>query len=167
MTALRADAQRNLDRLLDAAAECFAERGVEASMDEIARRAGVGHGTVFRRFPTKEALLAAIVAKRAEELASAAVEALGDPDVGGAFTAFMRRLAELYARDRTLIDCLGRCGESAEVTVLVDVVRRLVRKAQRAGVVRRDVTADEVLALVPALSLSPEVILDGLRPPLR
>ena len=59
---LRADAQRNLDRLLEAAAECFAEQGVDASIDEIARRAGVGHGTVFRRFATKDALLAAILA---------------------------------------------------------------------------------------------------------
>ena len=58
---MRADAQRNLDRLLEAAAECFSEKGVDVSVAEIARRAGVGQGTVFRRFPTKDALLAAVL----------------------------------------------------------------------------------------------------------
>ena len=67
---LRADAQRNLDRLLEAAAECFAEQGVDASVDEIARRAGVGHGTVFRRFPTKDALLAAVLATQMLQLST-------------------------------------------------------------------------------------------------
>ena len=69
---LRADAQRNLDRLLEAAAECFAEQGVDVSVDEIARRAGVGHGTVFRRFPTKDALLAAVLAGQMLQLSNAA-----------------------------------------------------------------------------------------------
>ena len=70
MTAtLRADARRNLDRLLEAASECFAEQGLDASIDEIAKRAGIGHGTVFRRFPTKEALLVAVIRERLHELA--------------------------------------------------------------------------------------------------
>jgi AcrR family transcriptional regulator len=167
VTTLRVDAQRNLDRVLDAAAVCFAEHGVDASVQEIARLAGVGQGTVFRRFPTKDALLAAVVAKSASELAIDAVRALGDPDVGAAFDAFMRRFAALYAHDRLLIEGLDRCVEAPEVVALKDVVRRLVRKAQRAGFVRRDVTPDEVLALVPAMSLNAGVILDGLRPPLR
>jgi len=61
VSVLRADARRNLGLVLDAASEVFAERGPDASIDEIARRAGVGHGTVFRRFPTKDALLAAVL----------------------------------------------------------------------------------------------------------
>jgi AcrR family transcriptional regulator len=64
MTVLRADAQRNLNRVLEAATEAFAEFGADVSVDEIARRAGVGHATVFRRFPTKEALIAAVVLAR-------------------------------------------------------------------------------------------------------
>ena len=60
---MRADAKRNLDRVIDAACECFAAGGVDVSIDEVARRAGVGHGTVFRRFPTKEALLDAVLGK--------------------------------------------------------------------------------------------------------
>jgi AcrR family transcriptional regulator len=167
VTALRVDAQRNLDRVLDAAAVCFAEHGVDASVDEIARKAGVGHGTVFRRFPTKDALLAAVVSKSASELGVDAVLALRNPDVGAAFDSFMRQFAGLYARNRALIEGLDRCVEAPEVCALKDVVRRLVRKAQRAGIVRRDVTPDEVLALVPAMSLNADVILDGLRPPVR
>ena len=68
MTPLRADAQRNLDRLLGAASECFSEQGVHASVDEIARRAGVGHGTVFRRFPTKDLLLEAVLARELDRM---------------------------------------------------------------------------------------------------
>ena len=90
---LRADAQRNLDRLLGAAAECFAEQGVDASVDEIARRAGVGHGTVFRRFPTKDALLAAVLASHMAELAAAAEAACDEPDAGEAFDRFVRAAA--------------------------------------------------------------------------
>ena len=125
MTELRADAQRNLDRVLEAASDCFAEQGVDVSIDEIARRAGVGHGTVFRRFPSKDALLSAVVLRRVVELTAAAEAALGEPDAGAA--------------------------------------GRLVRRAQRAGALRRDVGPRDVLELIPAANRHPDVILDGLR----
>ncbi len=164
---LRADAQRNLDRVLLAAAECFAERGVDASADEIARRAGVGHGTVYRRFPTKDALLAAVLGVHLRELAATADAALAEPEPGEAFARFLRDAADAYARNRSLIEAIDRCQQTPEAGELVQAVRRLLRRAQQAGAVRGDVTADDVLSLVPTASRFPEVILDGLRPPTR
>ena len=82
MSTLRADAQRNHDRVLVAAAEAFAEHGPDVSADEIARRAGVGHGTVYRRFPSKDALIAAVVSARLSELSDRAEELLAEPDAG-------------------------------------------------------------------------------------
>ena len=111
---LRADAQRNLDALLGAAAECFAEQGVDASVDEIARRAGVGHGTVFRRFPTKDALLVAVLEVQMRELVILADDALHG-DVGEGFERFMRQGADAYARNRALIDAVKRCEHTPSV----------------------------------------------------
>ncbi|HYA08335.1 MAG TPA: helix-turn-helix domain-containing protein [Gaiellaceae bacterium] len=163
MSELRADAQRNLDRVLEAACECFAEQGVDVSVDEIARRAGVGHGTVFRRFPSKDALLSAVVLRPVRELTAAAESALEEPDAGAAFDRFFRRAVELYAENRALVEGFGRCLETDEVAAMEVAVGRLVRRAQRAGALRSDVTARDVLELVPAASRHPDVILDGLR----
>ena len=104
MAALRADAQRNLDRVLIAASEAFAVHGPNVSVDEIARRAGVGHGTVFRRFPNKEALLAAVVAARIQELSAVAESLIDEPDAGAAFERFVWQVAESQASDRALFD---------------------------------------------------------------
>jgi AcrR family transcriptional regulator len=161
---LRADAQRNLDRLLEAAGECFAERGIDCSVDEIARRAGVGHGTVFRRFPTKEALLLAVVARRVEALTVVAEEAADAPDVEAAFAGFVRYAAESYARDRGLVQGLDRCAGRPELAALVAAVDRLARRAHDAGVLRRDLGAEDVLRLIPTASFYPDVVLDGLKP---
>ena len=161
---LRADAQRNLDRLLEAAGEVFAEQGVDGSIDEIARRAGVGHGTVFRRFPTKEALLAAILAGHMLELTSAAEASYEETDPGEAFDGFVRRVADAYARNRVLVDAVKRCEAMPEVDELVDAVGRLLRRPQDAGAVRRDVSAEDVLALIPTAAVYPDIVLDGLRP---
>ncbi len=177
---LRADARRNLERVLEAAAEVFAERGPDASVDEIARRAGVGHATVFRRFPTKESLIAAIVGERLrllEELAAAGADAA---DPGAAFEAFVWGAAELHNRDRALFEGLERCvGNelvSAKRGTLREHVARLVARAQEQGSLRADVGADDVTSLVRAaiqagLEAEPDawrrfvaVVLDGLRP---
>jgi AcrR family transcriptional regulator len=160
---LRADAQRNRDRVLEAASECFAEQGVDVSVDEIARRAGVGHGTVFRRFPSKDALLSAVVLARVRELTAAAESAVAEPDAGAAFDRFFRLAVELYGQNRALVEGFGRCIETGEVAAMEAAVARLVRRAQRAGAIRRDVTSRDVLELVPAASRHPDVILDGLR----
>jgi AcrR family transcriptional regulator len=161
---LRADAQRNLDRLLEAAAECFSEKGVDVSVAEIARRAGVGQGTVFRRFPTKDALLAAVLTKEMLQLSNTAMTAYSEPDAGKAFDYFVRNVAEAYARNHALIEAMKRCEATPEVDALVDAVARLLRRAQDAGAIRTDITATDVLALVPTASTYPEIVLDGLRP---
>ncbi|HEY4412220.1 MAG TPA: helix-turn-helix domain-containing protein [Gaiellaceae bacterium] len=162
MSTLRADAQRNLDRVLVAATECFAESGVNASVDEIARRAGVGHGTVFRRFPTKEALIAAVIDAHVTVLTAVAEEGRREP---GGFERFIRVAAESYAENRGLLDAMTKCRHTQQIGALREAVQKLVRKAQLRGEVRRDVKVDDVLALIPAASQFPDVILDGLRPP--
>jgi AcrR family transcriptional regulator len=174
VTQLRADAQRNLGRVLDAAAEVFAERGPAASVDEIARRAGVGHATVFRRFPTKDALIEAVALERVRELTAAAQSALANDDTGSAFYDFMWTAAELHVRDRRLFECFDRCIESPELATLHGLAARLVERAQAAGAVRSDVTAADIEAMFRAVLRSAlpgqwrryvEVVLDGLRPP--
>ena len=162
---LRADAQRNLDRLLDVAGECFAERGLDVSIDEIAKRAGVGHGTVFRRFPTKDALVAAVIDEQIKELLGAARQALELPDAGEAFVGFFRRVAAHYADNLWLIEGLDRCSGSPQKAALVDAVSRLVERAQETGGLRLDVTAEDVLSLVPTAARYPDIVLAGLRPP--
>jgi AcrR family transcriptional regulator len=160
---LRADAQRNLDRLLDVAGECFAERGLEVSIDEIARRAGVGHGTVFRNFASKDALVVAVLNQRLSELAHAARAALDEPDAWDGFAGFFRRTAALYAQNLALIDCVHRCEGSPEKGELGRAVTELVERAQGAGALRRDVSAEDVMALIPTAARYPEIVLDGLR----
>jgi AcrR family transcriptional regulator len=181
-TELRADAQRNLERVLDAATELFAARGCDVSVDEIARRAGVGHATVFRRFPTKDALISAVVSKQIRELIGFVEEALAEADAGEAFREFVWHAGGLYACDRGLEEGFSRCAAEPEVAEakaeLNELVGQLIERAQKAGAVRPDVAADDVSTLVSAAirgawnSPEPdawrryvEVVLDGLRPP--
>ena len=159
---MRADAQRNLDRVIDAACECFAAGGVDVSIDEVARRAGVGHGTVFRRFPTKEALLDAVLGKEMDRMLLLAESALAEPDPGEGFSGFFRAAAEGYGRNRALVESKERCHELAQMPLLQAAADELVRRAQSAGALRRDLTAEEIFELVPAASRFPDVILDGL-----
>jgi len=160
---LRSDAQRNLDRLLDVAGECLAERGLGCSIDEIARRAGVGHGTVFRRFATKDELVTAVLGRQLAQLTASATAALADEDAWDGFERFLRAAGELYAANLALITGYERCLGSLEKDELISAVERLVRRAQRTGVLRRDVTAEDVMRLVPAAAGYPDVVLDGLR----
>jgi len=164
-TKLRADARRNYDRLFGAACECFAESGVAVSVDEIARRAGVGHGTVFRRFPSKEALLNAVLGRELDRLLVVAQVALAEPDVGQAFADFFRACAEAYGRNRALLEGVERCRGLPEAAAFQECARRLIQHAQEAGALRSDLTAEEVFELVPAASRFPDVVLDGLRSP--
>jgi AcrR family transcriptional regulator len=180
MAALRADAQRNLDRVLVAAGEAFAAHGPNVSVDEIARRAGVGHGTVFRRFPNKEALLGAVVAQRIRELAELAESLAEEHDVGAAFDGFVWRVAELQASDRALFECGPLCAEMPEVaeakTRLHAAVAQLVTRAQEQGALRNDVEPDDVPVLIGSAIMGAAqagnrdawrryvtVVLDGLR----
>ena len=173
MSVLRSDAQRNLERVLSAAAEAFAAYGPDVSIDEIARRAGVGHATVFRRFPTKGSLIDAVMEEHVRRVRRLADDALGADDAGAAFTEFVWGAAELHMEKRGLHACLPHC-ETAEAADLEHAALELVERAQRAGAIRRDVTPLEVGLLVrAALETAPtetwraflRVVLDGLQPP--
>jgi AcrR family transcriptional regulator len=173
VTTLRSDAQRNLGRVLDAAAEVFAERGPSASVDEIARRAGVGHATVFRRFPTKDSLIRAVVDRRIAELHELADEALEHGDAGAAFTDFVWRAAEVAAEDRRLDECFLKCSDSPTLRALRDAGARITSRAQEAGAVRKDIPPHEVGELVRAAirvagagdwRRNVQIVLDGLQP---
>ena len=172
MTPLRADAQRNLALVLDAAGEAFAEYGPDVSVDEIARRAGVGHATVFRRFPTKEALVAAVAETYVAGLLAHAHTALAEEDPTAAFYGFVWQAAELHASGRRLVECVGRCGESPGPAELAEAVELLAARAQAAGALRDDIAGKDVYTLVgAAIESAPagqwrryvEVVLAGLR----
>jgi AcrR family transcriptional regulator len=172
MTELRADARRNLERVLDAATEVFAASGPDVSIDEIARAAGVGHGTVFRRFPTKDDLMYAVIERRIDEIRSVLEAEVAAADPGEAFFRAIVRVAELHMDAPGLRECVLRCGKppKAELDVLAT---KLIARAQRAGTLRRDLRPVDVKQLVESvLSAAPSeqwrsylsVVLDGLRP---
>jgi AcrR family transcriptional regulator len=172
MTELRADARRNYERVLDAATEVFAASGPDASIDEIARLAGVGHGTVFRRFPTKDELMYAVVERHVAQLCTLAEEALASDDPGEAFFDFARAAAELGMTTPGLNKCIVHCGEKPGAAELEELGAKIVSRAQRAGALRRDIEPSDVAPLIrAALIAAPEgqwrryldVVLDGLR----
>jgi AcrR family transcriptional regulator len=160
---MRADAQRNLDRLLTVAGECLAERGLDVSVDEIARRAGVGHGTVFRRFASKDELVAAVLRQQLEELTETAVAAAADEDAWAGLERFVRTAAAGYAKNRALFDGIERCIRPPDKERLVAAVAEIVDRAHRTGAIRADVTTDDVMELMPTAVRYPDVVLDGLR----
>jgi AcrR family transcriptional regulator len=179
-TALRADAQRNRGRILDAAAEAFAEVGPDVTIDEIARRAGVGHGTVFRRFPTKDALRAAVIQVRLDEMLVQAKVLLGRADAGAALEEFVWFGAECARRDRALFEGVEKCLDvdvSAAKHELHETVDKLIRRARRQGSIRRALDSRDIGALVgSAIQASMhserpdawrryiQVVLDGVKP---
>jgi AcrR family transcriptional regulator len=164
---LRADAERNRKRLLDAAAEVFAEQGLEASTAEIARRAGVGHGTVFRRFPTKDDLVAAIVVDRLGEITETAAALLAGSPTGGRVLAFMTELAQIHVRDHGLVEAVNGTRALADPGVhdahgaLLDVVEEIVKADREAGLVREDLGAFDVMALTKAVASACEPGIPG------
>jgi AcrR family transcriptional regulator len=182
-TALRADAQRNLVRVLDAAREVFAEQGIDAPVTDIAERAGVGVGTIFRRFPTKDDLLVAVVEQRTVQLIDAADAALESTDPGAALRSFMETAAAMHISDvcwcEAGSDLFGRDGIRELIDVLVGKMGELLTRAQTAGQVRSDVRALDIPVLLMAVAKSGlmleeavpgawkrylGIILDGLRP---
>jgi AcrR family transcriptional regulator len=155
---LRADAQRNREAILSAAEAEFRDRGVEASIDSIAERAGVGVGTVYRNYETKEALMRAIIAAHVGPLVEAARQALADPDPGAAFIGFIRRITNESCQFKALADSLAGAGLDVMAVKeqaggeLIASVRRLFERAQQAGAIRPDVTADDLATLIQGLS---------------
>ncbi|GAA1974767.1 helix-turn-helix domain-containing protein [Catenulispora subtropica] len=153
---LRADARRNRERVLAAADEAFALEGPGVPLDEIARRAGVGAGTVHRHFPTKEALLEAVLVGRLEAMLAEVREALATADPGSAFFGFFESMTDYAQNKMDLADALGRHGVDVMAatrkvsSVLKEALGELLRRAQKAGAVRTDVTVDDLHALVVA-----------------
>ncbi|MBO0826554.1 MAG: TetR/AcrR family transcriptional regulator [Streptosporangiales bacterium] len=151
---LRADARRNRDRVLAAAQEAFAEHGVGVPLDEIARRAGVGAGTVYRHFPTKEALFEAVVVHQVDELIEEAAGLARSEDPGAAFFDFLGRLAETATTKRDLTDVLAGSGVDLGAAVaerseaMMKALGRLLRRGQRAGAVRTDIGMPDLTALL-------------------
>jgi AcrR family transcriptional regulator len=157
---LRADARRNRDRVLEAARAAFAAEGSDASLDEIARLAGVGAGTVYRHFATKEALFEAVVFDRIAELVDVARALLDDQDPGRAFSSFVERLALEGAQKRDVVEAFAndgihlQLGEAPIVRTLMAVLSELLGRAQRVGAVRSDIGVDDVMALLTGTAYS-------------
>lgn len=180
---LRADAARNRDRLLAAATEVFAERGLDAPLEEIARRAAVSIGTLYNHFPTREALLDTIFPARMAKLAEQAAAARVDPDPWNGFVRFTEALFALHAEDRGLNDALARRVPLSPG--LLEACHRcfahldeLIDRARAGGQLRADFETTDFAALVWAMSqiiretvdVAPDVwrrslalFLDGLR----
>lgn len=178
----RADARRNRERVLESARLVFAQRGLDAQIDDIARGAGVGVGTVYRHFPTKEDLLEALAQARFEGLADRAREALDAADGWQGFVDFMTYSARVMAEDRLLSEAMDQrpdtCGRAADDVHLIDLVGALVERAKATGALREDIVAWDVPGLIcgigravrsapgtPALSWQRhlEIILAGMR----
>lgn len=146
---LRADAQRNRDKVLRAAQAAFAVSGLRVPVNEIAARAGVGPGTVYRHFPTKEALFEAVVTARLADLLADARSRASSADPGAAFFGFLQKVADEGAVKRDLPDAITVAGPlQSELAAALDV---LLRRAQRAGTVRVDITTAEVIVLLKSL----------------
>jgi AcrR family transcriptional regulator len=149
---LRSDAQRNRDAILAAARRVFPEQGLEAPLEEIARRAGVGIATLYRRFPTRTELLDAVLAPAVQEHVDAAEQALAMEDPWEGFASYLERSCQLQASDRGLNDIMSmRLPRATAVEAakrrLYRLVEELVARAQRAGRLRADVTQEDLVFL--------------------
>jgi AcrR family transcriptional regulator len=140
---LRRDAERNRQRILDAARVVFADRGLSGSHDDIAREAGVGVGTVYRRFPDKEQLIDALFEARIQEIADVARAATAHPDPWEALVGFLMRTQELQSQDRGLKELVLGGSRGAERAVaarslIAPLASQVLQRAKDAGVVRGD-----------------------------
>jgi AcrR family transcriptional regulator len=175
---LRADAARNRARVLEVAYETFAADGLSVPIDEIARRAGVGAGTVYRHFPTKEALFQAIVTDHIQRLVDSGYALLKSDGPGEALFAFLRSMVLQWgAKDRGLVEALAGLGIDVEQEAedpFLTLLGELLRAAQKAGTARRDIGVREVKSILvgcqameaynPELAeRATDVVVDGLR----
>jgi AcrR family transcriptional regulator len=153
---LRADAQRNLARIIEAACEVFARDGLDASVADVAARAGVGTATIFRRFPTKDDLVTAVLEHELEAFAARAREASESDDPGAAVSDFMTAAIQSFIEDRCFCEASGsdlflRPRMQELVADLTSSLDQLLRRAQAAGAIRDDVVAADLGFLINAV----------------
>jgi AcrR family transcriptional regulator len=182
---MRADARRNYDRLLDAAKEAFAEHGTDAPLDDIAKRAGVGSGTLYRHFPTRTDLIEAVFVQRVSGLVATSAELADNGDPEQSLTTFLGLVIEQSSTYRGLASALmaalnekGSAISRSCHTMVYDSASKLLDRAKEAGVVRDDVDVRDLLKLVNGIALAAEgsdddpdlvgrlitLVLNGLRP---
>jgi AcrR family transcriptional regulator len=181
---LRRDAERNRQRILKAASEVFTECGLEVSLDQVARQAGVGVGTVYRRFRTKEELVEALFDERIDAIAAVAERAAMEPDPWTGLVFFMEQMAEMLAGDLGLRQLLmfatyGQDRVAYARQRNAPLVQELLERAQAAGQVRSDLMPTDIPFLVFVLTEAAQIarptrpdlwrrylalILDGMRP---
>ena len=179
---MRADARRSRAKLLEAATAAFAEHGADAPLEDIARRAGVGIGTLYRHFPTRLDLQSAVFLSQVKGVCAQADELILDSPAEQAFAAWVRILTRYMVTkrglSRALIDSLGRESEliSGCSLAMRETMDRLLRHTQETGVIRPDVNAVDLLRLVHGICAATEqapedtdrllsLMLDGLRGP--
>jgi AcrR family transcriptional regulator len=177
---LRADARENRARLITAATAAFAEKGADAPLEDVARRAGVGIGTLYRHFPTRLDLQAAVFRSQVGAVCGKGEELAGSVPPAEAFAGYLRALAGYLVTKRglshALIEAVGLESEliSSCWGAMRETTERLLSDAQQAGAIRLDVDATDVMRLVHGVSVSTEkaperadmllsVMLDGLR----
>ena len=155
---LRADAERNRERILVAAEEAFLERGAGVPLEEVAKRANVGIGTLYRRFPTREALLAATSNERFLSAAQTCRARDEDSEPGDALRQFLAELAKNTSVYRSLAASLGTVIQHGTPGCLAITAegQRLLRRAQDAGIIRGDASFDDIICVVSAISIAVE-----------
>jgi AcrR family transcriptional regulator len=182
---MRADARRNYERLLDAAKAAFAEHGTDAPLDDIAKRAGVGSGTLYRHFPTRVDLIEAVFRLQLQSIVDHATELMTVPDAGEALTQFLRRMIDHSNTYRGLARALmialtneGSALARSCHTMLYGAGGRLLDRAKQQGAVRPGVELGDLLKLVNGIALATDqdsddehlsdrllaLLVDGLRP---
>ena len=151
---MRADALKNRERILEAAEATFASLGLSVPIDVVAERAGVGVGTLYRHFPTKEALFEAIVMTRLDDLVGGTKTCIDADDPADAFFSFLRRFANEALAKADLFDAMNAAGFDikSRCAEMVDDLKRgldaLIARAKAVGAIRPDVTGDEVMSLI-------------------
>jgi len=163
---LRADAARNRARILDAARTAFAEAGLDVGVEEIARRAGVGKGTLYRRFPTKEALVRAIFEDLLDDLDEVVQAVDSEPDAMNAFLRFLDESAHRQATNQGFLDVVAQRLGAAMLTAdqrrrFLGSVARPLRRAQQAGGVRADIEPEDVVMILRMLGATTRPAPDG------
>jgi AcrR family transcriptional regulator len=180
---LRADARRNRARILAAAEAVFAEKGPSASTEQVAERAGVAIGTIFRHFPTKQDLLGAIMKDLLLRLTQEATSLATDGDPAAALFTFFTHMVEHAAHQKTVVDLLAETGIDLQVADSVQLLRQkiaeLLNQSQQAGAIHQGIRLDEVIALLASTCQGAlhagwnhdlqqrtlAIIFNGLRPP--